>query len=71
MNILQNYEEFDTQENLLSLHFGRTFWLNEEENFVQHQLIRMEKPIGKDGIMYPIGIWKESTLINSLMFIEL
>ena len=25
--------EFDTQENLLSLHFGRTFWLNEEGEF--------------------------------------
>ena len=25
--------EFDTQENLLSLHFCRTFWLNEEGEF--------------------------------------
>ena len=25
--------EFDTKENLLSLHFGRTFWLNEEGEF--------------------------------------
>ena len=25
--------EFDTHENLLSLHFGRTFWLNEEGEF--------------------------------------
>ena len=25
--------EFDTPENLLSLHFGRTFWLNEEGEF--------------------------------------
>ena len=25
--------EFDTNENLLSLHFGRTFWLNEEGEF--------------------------------------
>ena len=23
--------EFDTQENLLSLHFGRTFWLDDED----------------------------------------
>ena len=26
--------EFDTQENLLSLHFGRTFWLNEEGDLI-------------------------------------
>ena len=25
--------EFDTQENLLSLHFGRTFWLDDEDEF--------------------------------------
>ena len=25
--------EFDTKENLLSLHFGRTFWLNDEGEF--------------------------------------
>ena len=51
--------EFTSSVDLLSMHFGRTFWLDDEGCFVQHQLVRMEKLIGKDGIMYPIGIWKE------------
>ena len=51
--------EFTSSEDLLSLHFGRTFWLNDEGEFCSDQLIKMETPIGKDGIMCPIGIWKE------------
>ena len=34
--------EFDTQENLLSLHFGRTFWLDENDDFCS-------APTYKDG----------------------
>ena len=34
--------EFTSSDDLLSLHFGRTFWLDDEGNFVQHQLVNGE-----------------------------
>ena len=63
--------EFDTQENLLSLHFGRTFWLNEEGEFCSAPTFKNGKTHWEQWDYVSDWIWKEWILINSLMFIEL
>ena len=64
MTVLNEYEKmFNT---VLSLHFGRTFWIDDDNNYVPHQLLKTVLHIGNNGIIL-VGTDLEGVNLDKLL----